>query len=430
MTSTTRPIPLMKRELDLFEPPRMQNNYEGYTVERVTSINGGSDPLEFRLNGSGNDYMALRQHYLVLHVRLLSATGTALIAGDLTTPVNNFIHSLWNDIKVTMNGTVISPKEENYAYKAYMNNLLSFGPDALDTKGACGLFYKDTAGVMDAVDDTNEGATARQEHSAASRTFEVLAPLDIDLFAAGRVLPNGCDITVKLTRNKPEFSLMIPDGLGRKIDIKKAELVIIKPKLTPATALGHAASFERNVATYPFRRTEIQTAVVEAGIKSKTISNLCAGQLPRRVFIGLVSNLAYNGSRVHNPFNFEHFNLNYMALTLDGHLKPNIPLTPNFTDRHYLESYMSLFTATGKYNVDEAINITRQEYPNGYCIYGFDLSSDQSADAAYFDGVKTGNFVIDLKFSEATPRAINVVVLFEYDSVIRLDRSRKPQLDY
>ena len=91
---------------------------------------------------------------------------------------------------------------------------------------------------------------------------------------------------------------------------------------------------------------------------------------------------------------------------------------------------MSLFTATGKYNVDEAIDITRTEYPDGYCLYGFDLSSDQSADASYFDSIKTGNFVIDLKFSASTPKAINVVALFEYDSVIRLDRSRKPQLDY
>ena len=63
----------MKKEMDIFEPPKMQNNYESYTMERVTSINGGSDPLEFRITGSGKDYMSLRKHYLVLDVQILTS---------------------------------------------------------------------------------------------------------------------------------------------------------------------------------------------------------------------------------------------------------------------------------------------------------------------------------------------------------------------
>ena len=429
MTSS-RPIPLMKKEMDIFEQPKMQNNYESYTMEKVTSINGGSDPLEFRLTGSGKDYMSLRKHYIVLDVQLLTSARGRLQEADQTTPVNNFIHTLWNDIKVTVNGTVISPKEENYSYKAYLNSLLSFGPDAHKTQGGASLFYKDTAGHMNATDDTNPGAIARRSHSKRSRQFQMMAPLDIDLFSAGRVLPNGCDISIKLTRNKPEFSLMIPDGDGRIIDIKTAELIIFKPKLTTSTQLGHADVFERSLATYPIKRTEVQTSVIEAGVKSKTVSNLSIGQLPRRCYIGLVSNDAYNGARNMNPFNFEHYDLTYIALTLDGQLKPNIPLTPDFTNNLFIQSYMSLFAATGKYNVDESIDITRLEYKDGYCLYGFDLSSDQSADADYMDSIKDGNFVIDLRFSMKTPHAVNVVVLFEYDSVIRLDRARKVTLDY
>ena len=424
-----QPIPVMKKELDFFPNIAMQVNYADFKLERVSSINGGTDPLEFKVNGSGEDYIWPTEHYLLLHVQILNGDSSHLAVGDATAPVNNFIQSLWNDLQVTMNGTVVTPKEENYAYKSYLEKLLSFGDCAMESQGEASLFIKDTAGSMDHFTN-NAGAVARSRYIAESKTFEVLCPLNIDLFQGGKVLPNGLDVCIKLVRNKPEFSLMIPDANGRKIAMPKAELVIIKPKVSTATALAHAAAFQNNVAVYPVRRTEVKTAVIETGVKSKTLTNICTGQLPRRVFIGLVSNEAFNGHRQRNPFNFHHYYLNYLALSLDGELKPNLPLTPNFTDGHYLESYMSLFMATGKFNRDEGLIISRSDYARGYTLYGFDLSSDQSADALYFDTIKSGNFKVDLKFEQATPHAVNVVFLLEFDSVIRIDRSRRVILDY
>ena len=424
-----QPIPVMKKELDLFQNVSMQTNYAGFKLERISSINGGTDPLEFKLNGSGEDYVWPLHHYLLLQVQILNADRSALVNGDTTAPVNNFIHSLWNDLKVTINGTVVTPKEENYAYKSLIEKLLSFGDCAIDSQGEASLFIKDTAGAMDHMTN-NLGAVARSRYIAESNILELLCPLNIDLFQAGKVLPNGCDISIKLSRNKPEFSLMMPDDHDRKIEIPLAELVVVKPKLSTATALGHAAAFQKDMAVYPIRRTEVKTAVIEGGVKSKTLTNICTGQLPRRVFLGLVSNEAFNGHRGKNPFNFHHYNLNYLALSLDGELTPNLPLTPNFADDLFLESYMSLFMATGKFNRDEGLIITRSDYSHGYTLYGFDLSPDQSADAVYFDNIRSGNFKVDLKFAEATPHAVNVVFLLEFDNVIRIDRSRRVVLDY
>ncbi len=424
-----RLVPVLKKELDLFQALSMQSNYDGFKLEKTSSINGGTDPLEFKLNGSEQDYVWPLHHYLLLHVQIKNSDNTPLAVGDATAPVNNFVHTLWNDLKVTINGTVVTPKEENYAYKSYLEKLLSFGDCAMNSQGEASLFIKDTAGQMDHFTN-NAGAVARSRYIAESNTFEVLCPLNIDLFQAGKVLPNGIDISIKLVRNKAEFSLMIPDANGRRILMPLAELITVKPKVAAATALAHAAAFQKDMAVYPIRRTEVKTAVIETGVKSKTLTNICTGQLPRRVFIGLVSNEAFNGHRTKNPFNFHHYHLNYLALSLDGELKPNIPLTPNFADDLYLESYMSLFMATGKFNIDEGLIISRSEYAHGYTLYGFDLSSDQSADALYFDTIKSGNFKADLKFAQATPHAINVVFLLEFDSVIRIDRSRRVVLDY
>lgn len=428
--STAAPIPVVKRELDLFETVHKQVNYAGYKWEEIFPVNGGTDPLEFKMTGSGEDYVWPVMHYLKLNAKITQTDGTVLEAGDKTAPINNWMQSLWNDVIVTINGTVVTPKDENYAYKAYIQKLLSFGDCAMESQGKAALFIKDTAGAMDDVADQNLGANERRAYIAQSKIVELICPLNIDLFQQGQVLPNGCDISIKLIRNRPEFSLMIPDADGRKIDMPVATLLLVKPRLSTSTLLAHAAAFQRHMATYPIRRCQTHTAVIEQGVLSKTLSNICTGQLPRRVVVGLVSNEAYNGHRTKNPFNFHHYNLNYIALSLDGEQRPNIPLTPNFENELYLDSYLSLFMATGKLNRDEGLIISRTEYSQGYTLYAFDLSTDLSADSLHSDTINTGNFKIDLKFARETPHSINIVVLLEFDSVIRLDRNRSVILDY
>ncbi|MDP7166050.1 MAG: hypothetical protein QF667_04445 [Candidatus Marinimicrobia bacterium] len=424
------PIPVVKRELDLFETIKMQINYDHFRLEKISPLNGGTDPLEFHINGSGEDYIWPQMHYLHLWIKITQNGGENLANDDTTTPVNNFVHSLWNEVKVTINGTVVTPKDENYAYKAFFERLFSFGDCAMKSQGEAALFIKDLAGQMEH-HTLNTGAAARRRYIAESKTLEVLCPLNIDLFLQGQVIPNGCDINIKLSRNPVLFSLMMPDNNGRKISMTKSDLIIAKPRLNPATFLAHANAFQQGaMAIYPIRRCETRTAVIEQGVLSKTLANICTGQLPRRVVVGLVSNTAYNGAHNENPFNFQHYDLNYLALHLDGELRPNIPLTPNFTDDLYLESYMSLFLATDKLNRDEGLIVTRSDYSQGYALYAFDLSADQSADATHFDTIKSGNFKLDFKFARATPHSINAVIRLEFDSTIRIDRNKSVILDY
>ena len=160
MAQSAAPIPVVKRELDLFERVQMQTNYDNYKWEKIGAVNGATDPLEFQMTGSGEDYVWPAFHYLLLQVKLTNKDGTDLDSADKTAPVNNFIHSLWNGVKVTINGTVVTPKDENYAYKALFEKLLSFGDCAMNSQGEASLFIKDTAGQMDHVDN-NTGTGAR-----------------------------------------------------------------------------------------------------------------------------------------------------------------------------------------------------------------------------------------------------------------------------
>ena len=72
------------------------------------------------------------------------------------------------------------------------------------------------------------------------------------------------------------------------------------------------------------------------GQNSFTHDNLFLGQLPKRIVLGLLDNHAFNGDISLNPYNFQHDNLNYLAVRLNGQQVPWAPLQPSFSGSSYI----------------------------------------------------------------------------------------------
>ena len=101
--------------------------------------------------------------------------------------------------------------------------------------------------------------------------------------------------------------------------------------------------------------------------------NLFLGQLPKRLVIGCVAHEVYSCHYSKNPFNFAHYDLNFMALYVDGQQTPAKPLPPNFSGVIYSRSYVNLFISTGQFYQDEGNAISWADYPKGYTLYAFEL---------------------------------------------------------
>ena len=84
---------------------------------------------------------------------------------------------------------------------------------------------------------------------------------------------------------------------------------------------------------------------MHTGIPGESLDNIILGQLPKRIIIGFVDNKAFNGHRALNPFNFEHININFLCLYVDGVQVPSKPLQPNFgASNLYIDAYHTLFS--------------------------------------------------------------------------------------
>ena len=121
--------------------------------------------------------------------------------------------------------------------------------------------------------------------------------------------------------------------------------------------------------------------------------------------------------------------INYLAVYEDGRQVPAKPLQPNFETGHYVRSYVNLFSATGKQAQDEANELTRDDFGNGYTFFGFDLTPD-ACDGGCFHLVRKGNLRIDIHFATALTQTVNVVVYGEFEAVLEIDKDRSVTYDF
>jgi len=352
-------------------------------------------------------------------------------------PVNNFASSLFSQIDVSLKNDSIETSNKTYAYKAYISDLLNYGEDAKKTFLQSGMFYKDTAEQMDNLEinqtkSHNRGFLHRRELiTKGNGSVELMTRLHSDIFNSDRYLLNGVDLTIKLLRNSPEFYLMkSSESFNVKVKINSALLYVRKAKISPQILLAHSMALEKATAKYPIKRVVVNTYTISQNMPNFTTPNLSSSVLPLRVIVGLVDSKAFNGSFKHNPFNFQHFNLRQIQLTLDS---KNIPyykgLDFDYESNRCLRGYYTLFEGIDKPVFMNGNDISRNEYPYGYTLYAFDISPDLCS-GDHFNLLKTGSLVLDLAFSKNLEQPVTLIVYMEYDNMIEIDSARKIIKDY
>jgi len=276
---------------------------------------------------------------LYVKAKITRADGTNLPYDSPIGPSNLFLYSLFSQVDVSLNGTLITASTNTYPYRAMMETLLSYGEDAKRTQLTSGLFYKDCAGRMDSVDladnAANDGLRKLRAMGLESRTFDMMGRLHTDIFFQDRHMINEVGVKIKLTRSRDDFCLM--GATVGKVQIVQASVFVRKVKLMPSVFLAHAKTLERSPTKYLIRRMVCKSFTIPQYYLDVSHEKLFSGQLPMRIVIGLVDNRAYNGDRQRNPFNFPHFNLNEIAVYLDGQQQHAVrPVQPDYGHGLYI----------------------------------------------------------------------------------------------
>lgn len=412
--------------LCVFDQPPVQTDFiRNQTVDYypLTNVASGG-PIEFTIPGSSEEYIDVNDIQLYLVAKITKADGSNIDTSTDLVGLNNLpIATLFQDVSLTLGETQIEGGQMCYPYLGYFNTVMQFTPMAQQSHMLAMGWCKDEAGKFD--DAANKGFVERMKLSNDSKSFELMGPLFLNFFRQSQYLISQTAMRLKLLPSKPEFAL---NGFGKikdfKIVFEQVILYVPRYTLNPSVINGHAAGLKKHNAIYPLNHTEVTTFTIPKGQQSYTKDRLFPDQAPKLLMIAMVDNDAFNGSITKNPFHFEHFNLNKLALYRDGISVPGRPFAPNFKKGNVLRSYMQTMRTFDYPNTDDTNGLTPHEFANGYTIYAFDLTADKELNGTHRQAITSKNLRLELSFSAAIKSTINVLLYAAYDSSIEITQLR------
>ena len=468
-----------KSEIDLFSvPPTQQSLERGRWIDYapLSSVENPDSAITYLIAGT-DEYIDLSKTILTVTGKITAEGGATLTGGNQTSvaPVNNFLHSLFKQVDVYLNGKQVTPAMGTYAYRAYIETLLNYDISAKKSQFSSALYYKDTATQMDKVgalpssisikarntsnnEETftfkkpgtgNQGFAKRSEFIRNGNQFVLSGPIFADIFMSDRLLLNMVDLKVVLNRSSPKFCLMDLSGSGApqvKPEVKLTDVIlkIRKVKVDQAVSDGIEHMLKQTPALYPVRRVECKILTVGENLPTTRQDNIFSGIIPKTFVVGFVNVDAVSGVYHKNPYNFAHFGVTSLSLTANGEEIPFKQLTLAYPKKEngeidpavdkddqldFDEAYNTLFSGTGKIYSNAGLDIDRDEYPGGFALYAFDLTPDMCKSSEYFNTVQRGSLSLALTFRKATDHPLAIVCYGDFENVIRIDAERNAIYD-
>ena len=209
---------------DSFTPPEVENSiHKAYQhTYRPISSTSSAGPFTFEIPADPEkftDAESLRLHG-AMRIRKIDGNGSKvnLSSSENVSTVNNIFDSLWSSINTKLNGTDISdPSSKWYAYKAYLENHLSYSNSSKGTILPSKGYVKDTKDNFDTLADTskvsaNIGYETRRAMFAESKWVYFCNNLHIDICTLRRYIPPNVKITMEFQRNNDQFCLLSPNS--------------------------------------------------------------------------------------------------------------------------------------------------------------------------------------------------------------------------
>ena len=195
-----------------------------------------------------------------------------------------------------------------------------------------------------------------------------------------------------------------------KIELMSVNLYIRKVSPSPGVLLGHEQAMIKESAKFPITRTTCSVISVSVGHSFHTKNNMCLGQLPKTLVIGMVEDDAFAGYYGSNPYHFKSFNLKSLTLIANGEHVPGTPLKIDANGSTAL-CYQTLSYGLHKLDQESGSVIKKEDWARGYVLLAFDLTPDFNH-TDHYALVEHGKAKLELELSTSLAEPINILVFF------------------
>ena len=425
-------------KLDYWSPLIVENGVKtAYNIELRPQSYSLDGPIEFYLAADPSKFIDITS--CTLHGRVgiqvkVENEWVGLNTLDQTTAdnigiINNFFQSIFSSVIVKLNDLEIGDiSNSSYPYLTYLQTLL--GTSA--SQGANNILkqrcfikddYKHMKTPPSSVDEDDGGYHTRRKPFFENEFVDFNIPIHNDIATVEKYLPPNTKLTFTLRKSTDDFILWSKNATGGsneyRVVLKDIHLKLKMMEVYDDVLKNHQKLWkESSQLRIKYTQNILKTFAVPKGNVELSHHNLFFGnRLPNRIYLAFVEQDAYNGDFRENPFNFEQADIREAYLSINGISQPSPPyiFEKGVNEK---DMYFNFLENTGTSSFEmESVNVTFEEFKNGYFIIPFDRSPTKD-NGLYTHKGEGGNITVKVKCKKALEKNYMVLVFASYDSAL------------
>ena len=445
--------------LNLFDVPEADYRYEAFCDVVFQPALTDIQPITFSIPAS-DDYCDLNELRFQIKGRLtdpaaeyqgLKANLTNSDANNTrnTYCVNNFGHSIFRDMTLSMNGVLMTEQSNTYHYRAYLETLLNYSRDEGATKLAPQgwvnqLNVIEEMGATGANSDVPTGANWSGNEELRALTSRLLGENwhtfiirpHLPPLKTGKLLVPNVQMDFELFLNPNTVYLMGTPNKGTLVAKKfpaihneDIKVTLLMRKVTLNASVYNRLQKERQlgkkIVRYPVVRSEIRTFSLDRRTTQWEQDNVFVGRFPDRAMVCLLHSNAFNGDMGRNPYAFQKFGVTQVRQSLNGEEYPYRTLQLTGTEAYEdLLGYDRFVQAMGAYNENKIPMLLPSDWGQGKNCTLFlfnNVPSGKADHPQYRNPRQSGNVRLVIDFAAAVNHNITVLLWSEYENVYEIN---------
>lgn len=417
-------------EFAVFSEQQTLLSVDSSIIEDYAPLNSldNANSLEFLSMGYNDKFKDLSQVFLNLKLKIIKQNGTdyTKTETDEKQPhlVSNALHSIFKSAFITLNGNNLRNCEGNYHYKEFLETTLNYSTETAKTRLISQLY------------DVESNAETLKKITKDGQIFDLHGR--INLMNLDKLLIPGVSFKIRFNMENPDFYFMENTAAAGTNNISQLKLLSARlfirhviPRQGLLLSMERMLSSGKN-ACYQYKHTEIVVNTLPSNITSLSIPNFYHGPRPSLVALAFVSNSAYTGDRLKDPFVFKHFDLTRFNFTVNGNARPVNPYELKISEKEntFNHVFSRIYENLNLHNSDKSICITPETFKTTKFIVLEDLTSYGIGLDDISEPLESCSIGVNGTFSTPLPEAVSVIMYMLLPSRFEITANRAVNLIY
>ena len=435
--------------LEMFKVPPTDLSMSSRRFVRINPFNVGINPVTFQVDPQ-EDFIDLKESYFEVELTVKKDNNTNLLAADVIGLANNLVHTLFKQINVRLNGTLISPQTDTYHLKAFIEAVLNHDRDDGKTILAPEGWYNS----LNVPDDGDADEYTANQLNPAHADFGDLSD-EMKALPLSRVqFLDGGNVTLRFRPYLEVFHLskLLVPGVQIQIDMYfndqniwairwagartlrllqedvKVRLFLAQVRVAPSVHRDISNYLKSGkIATYPTVRGEIRTYSHPNDNKHFECNNPFHNQIPNRLVVALMEQAAFNGDITKNPFTFKTFNVSSIKQLIRGEEYPyeTLELQHDGTSKDQ-RGHFRFLQATGCLCRRKGNMVLKDNWGHDKkcTLFVFDNTANGCLDSPVLNPKQSGEVRLVIDFGANPGENLTILLYGEFESLLEINGNR------